>query len=255
MDQIDTAELKAPLRVTRQVMAWFSLASRRCSTGTVSGLSHGKPPRHALWLPLDGGTDSSRSPSITTTMKQFDPTLATGRSRSLTKPDPNQRSPIISPTRRTGSRPRPAFTLSHRRDFIVDGLPGYPHVVVASPCSGHGLRFAPVIGEILGDLVTRCEQGTRSAASLSSALLNGLWLSRPSRPAYLASGAKSLGVALAISGGVETISRMTFRPPRSNQPNLLLGPLGVGKKLAILPESLEGRDQAAIRSAGTRAAK
>jgi sarcosine oxidase len=30
--------------------------------------------------------------------------------------------------------------------------------VVASPCSGHGFKFAPVVGEILADLIT--EGGT-----------------------------------------------------------------------------------------------
>jgi sarcosine oxidase len=40
-------------------------------------------------------------------------------------------------------------------DFIIDRLPGTPSVVVASPCSGHGFKFAPVIGEILADLATK----------------------------------------------------------------------------------------------------
>jgi sarcosine oxidase len=29
------------------------------------------------------------------------------------------------------------------RDFIVDRLPGAPNIIVASPCSGHGFKFAP----------------------------------------------------------------------------------------------------------------
>ena len=37
-------------------------------------------------------------------------------------------------------------------DFIIDRLPGAPNIIVASPCSGHGFKFAPVIGEILADL-------------------------------------------------------------------------------------------------------
>jgi sarcosine oxidase len=49
------------------------------------------------------------------------------------------------------------YTVTPDGDFIIDSLPGYPHVVVASPCSGHGFKFAPVIGEILADLVTRSE--------------------------------------------------------------------------------------------------
>jgi len=39
-------------------------------------------------------------------------------------------------------------------DFIVDRMPDAPNIVVASPCSGHGFKFAPVIGEILADLAT-----------------------------------------------------------------------------------------------------
>jgi sarcosine oxidase len=39
-------------------------------------------------------------------------------------------------------------------DFLLDRLPGAPQIVVASPCSGHGFKFAPVIGEILADLAT-----------------------------------------------------------------------------------------------------
>ena len=48
-------------------------------------------------------------------------------------------------------------TLDH--DFIIDTLPGTANVIVASPCSGHGFKFAPVVGEILGDLAT--ERATR----------------------------------------------------------------------------------------------
>ena len=40
-------------------------------------------------------------------------------------------------------------------DFILDRLPDAPAVIVASPCSGHGFKFAPVIGEIVADLATR----------------------------------------------------------------------------------------------------
>jgi sarcosine oxidase len=39
-------------------------------------------------------------------------------------------------------------------DFIIDRLPGFPQLIIASPCSGHGFKFAPAIGEILADLAT-----------------------------------------------------------------------------------------------------
>jgi sarcosine oxidase len=38
--------------------------------------------------------------------------------------------------------------------FVLDRLPRHPGMIVASPCSGHGFKFAPVIGEIAADLVT-----------------------------------------------------------------------------------------------------
>lgn len=44
------------------------------------------------------------------------------------------------------------FTNTPDEHFVLDVLPGYPQVVVASPCSGHGFKFASVIGEILADL-------------------------------------------------------------------------------------------------------
>lgn len=49
------------------------------------------------------------------------------------------------------------YTMTTDGDFILDRLPGAPQIIVASPCSGHGFKFAPVIGEILADLATSGE--------------------------------------------------------------------------------------------------
>jgi sarcosine oxidase len=46
------------------------------------------------------------------------------------------------------------FTNTADEHFVIDRLPGLPQVVVASPCSGHGFKFASVMGEILADLAT-----------------------------------------------------------------------------------------------------
>jgi sarcosine oxidase len=37
--------------------------------------------------------------------------------------------------------------------FVIDFLPGTPQVLVSSPCSGHGFKFASVIGEMQASLV------------------------------------------------------------------------------------------------------
>src|SRR5262250_2947131 len=44
------------------------------------------------------------------------------------------------------------FTNTPNENFVIDVLPGYRQVVVASPCSGHGFKFSSVVGEILADL-------------------------------------------------------------------------------------------------------
>jgi sarcosine oxidase len=40
------------------------------------------------------------------------------------------------------------------QDFILGPHAAFPQIVLASPCSGHGFKFASVIGEILADLAT-----------------------------------------------------------------------------------------------------
>ena len=45
------------------------------------------------------------------------------------------------------------YTNTPDAHFIVDRLADHPNVVVASACSGHGFKFASVIGEVLADLV------------------------------------------------------------------------------------------------------
>jgi sarcosine oxidase len=46
------------------------------------------------------------------------------------------------------------YTMTPDGDFLLDRLPGSPRIIIASPCSGHGFKFAPVVGEILADLAT-----------------------------------------------------------------------------------------------------
>lgn len=44
------------------------------------------------------------------------------------------------------------------REFVLDGL---GPIVVGSPCSGHGFKFAPLIGKILADMATGRPIGLR----------------------------------------------------------------------------------------------
>jgi sarcosine oxidase len=46
------------------------------------------------------------------------------------------------------------YTKTPDEDFVIDLHPDDSRVVIASPCSGHGYKFASVIGEVLADLAT-----------------------------------------------------------------------------------------------------
>lgn len=49
------------------------------------------------------------------------------------------------------------FTNTPDGHFIIDTHPSYPQVSFTSPCSGHGFKFASVLGEIMADLAERGE--------------------------------------------------------------------------------------------------
>ncbi len=44
------------------------------------------------------------------------------------------------------------YTLTPDQHFVIGAHPDAANVVIASPCSGHGYKFASVVGEILADL-------------------------------------------------------------------------------------------------------
>lgn len=56
------------------------------------------------------------------------------------------------------------YTLTPDRHFIVDRHPDFANVAIAAGFSGHGFKFAPVVGEMLADAVT--EDLPRFATSL-----------------------------------------------------------------------------------------
>jgi sarcosine oxidase len=73
--------------------------------------------------------------------------------------DPAVRSRLINYVRQwlPGLQPSPhdestcLYTTTPSEDFIIDRKGA---LVVCSPCSGHGAKFAPLVGELVTDLVT-----------------------------------------------------------------------------------------------------
>jgi sarcosine oxidase len=55
------------------------------------------------------------------------------------------------------------YTMTPDEDFVIDVHPEFRQIVFASSCSGHGFKFAPVIGQILTDLALAEETSYRIA--------------------------------------------------------------------------------------------
>ena len=56
----------------------------------------------------------------------------------------------VAPVRESGTC---LFTNTPDHDFIVDFHPLHPQVLISSPCSGHGFKFASAIGELQAELL------------------------------------------------------------------------------------------------------
>jgi sarcosine oxidase len=145
--------MPAPLRVTRQVMAWFAPAD-------LSGFAAERFP--VFLLQNQDGTFYG-FPADTTGVKvakhhHLDQVIDPDRcGRAVSEADealirnflmahlPDAGGPLLAAK-------TCLYTMAPDGDFIIDQLPGHPQIIVASPCSGHGFKFAPAIGEILADL-------------------------------------------------------------------------------------------------------
>jgi len=63
------------------------------------------------------------------------------------------RLPGLAAARYIGTKPC-LYTMTPDEDFVLGPLPGSASVTIAAGFSGHGFKFAPVVGEILADLAT-----------------------------------------------------------------------------------------------------
>jgi sarcosine oxidase len=147
--------LRLPFRIERQVLHWFE------PVGDAAAFSPQCCPIH-LWQ-FDGGRFFYGFPDIGAGVKMAfhhggDVTTAADVCREVTVNE-------VDAVRTAVRRFVPAadgrilastvclYTNTPDEHFWIDRHPAQANVLVASPCSGHGFKFAPVIGEILADLV------------------------------------------------------------------------------------------------------
>ena len=148
-------ELAAWVRPTRQVQAWFEptdpapFANGRFPVFLIEsrhGQHYGFPPQHGrVKIAKHHHADETIDPDrIDRTVSEAD--IAMIRA-ALAEHIPSANGRLIKAS-------TCIYTVTPDHDFIIDRLPGRPNIVVASPCSGHGFKFAPVMGEVLADLAT-----------------------------------------------------------------------------------------------------
>ncbi len=151
-------DLPVQIRVTRQVMAWFQpinadaapFAAGRFPVFVLEsrhGVHYGFPPQ---------GTDGVKVAKHHHRDEAVDPDR---HERAISAGDEALiRSALADHIPAANGKLLAAktclYTMTPDGDFIIDRMPGAPNIIVASPCSGHGFKFAPVIGEILADLAT-----------------------------------------------------------------------------------------------------
>ena len=149
-------DVAMPLRVTRQAMAWFTpvdpapLAPEHFPVFLIEsrhGVHYGFPPfgNSAVKVARHHHADETVDPEThDRTFNANDEALIRA---GVADHVPSANGKLVNAQ-------TCLYTVTSDGDFIIDRLAGFPQVIVASPCSGHGFKFAPVIGEILADLAT-----------------------------------------------------------------------------------------------------
>jgi sarcosine oxidase len=149
-------DLPAPFRVTRQVLAWFEprdtalFSADRFPVFMIEsphGFHYGFPmdPHRGVKLGKHHHLDETVDPD------NYDRAVSPRDERAIRVALENY---LPAANGKLVAATTCLYTMAPDGDFIVDTLPGWPQVVIGSPCSGHGFKFAPLIGEILADLAT-----------------------------------------------------------------------------------------------------
>lgn len=152
--------LAATLRATREVMGWFEIADADL-------ISAGRLPvfiiesRHGMHygIPPQGGAAIGAAIKVAKHHHRNETVDPDAYDRTVSAQDEALIRAVIADHLPAANGPLMAaetclYTMTPDGHFLIDRLPDAPNIVVASPCSGHGFKFAPVIGEILADLAT-----------------------------------------------------------------------------------------------------
>lgn len=147
------AALPLPLRVTRQPMFWLAPAEpAQCAPGVfpIWLWETAEGPVYYGFPDLGDGPKVARhhggEPAAADTVQRE---VGAEESAALRAFLARWVPPLTGPVRDAGVC---MYTTTPDEHFILDRHPVHSGILVASPCSGHGFKFAPAIGEALADL-------------------------------------------------------------------------------------------------------
>jgi sarcosine oxidase len=150
------ARIAAPLAAARQLLFWFEPRAGRAAF-------HPSQFPVFLWQWTEGHSiygfpDQGEGFKVaihhegpTVDPNTVDRTVSPGEEQKLVEILERLIPGAVGPVIRSGVC---LYTNTRDEDFILDHHPDDKRVIVASPCSGHGFKFAPAVGEILADLVS-----------------------------------------------------------------------------------------------------
>jgi sarcosine oxidase len=140
---LETAGLRLPLRPTRETVAYFEMEGEPPPTL----VDWGMPAAYALSSPGQGIKvgEHQAGPTVDPHIDGAPDQASVGRLSAWVR----QRFPAASPTPHHSETC--LYTNTPDDSFILER---HGRVVVGSPCSGHGFKFAPLIGQKLAALAT-----------------------------------------------------------------------------------------------------
>lgn len=139
--------IELPLRPTLEQSTYLDTEVRGIPTVIDWAESTAQPP-YLVPNPFEGGIKAGAhrsGPVVDPDERSFDPDLAR---EDLVAAWAGRR--LVAPAAVRGSETC-LYTTTPDEDFVLDRS---GPLVVASPCSGHGFKFTPLVGEIVADLAT-----------------------------------------------------------------------------------------------------
>ncbi len=152
-------ELRLPLRVTRQVVYWFEptgsieLFRRERMPIYIREMEKGQPMLYGF--PLTGADNEGVKVGLHGSEDFCSPDTvdrAIGPARNMSSERLANALPLLAG--RLIHAETCLYTMTPDEHFVIDTHPEFSQVVLAAGFSGHGFKFASVLGEVLADLAT-----------------------------------------------------------------------------------------------------